>query len=237
MKVIIPRMKKSHLQQSQFINTVLMLLLTFGAGLITGYFLWGRNTPQQAAAPAPQQPAEVRRYAVEEGNNPSVGRADAPITIIEFSDYECFYCRKWFNEVLPRLLAEYPDEVRLVYRDFPLTSIHPNAVSAAAAANCAHEQERYWEFHDLLFSMRLGLDERSYFAYATELGLDMTAFDACLKDGRAQAEVQADYAYGLTLGVQSTPTFFINGIALVGAQGFEVFQQIIEKELAGEFDQ
>jgi protein-disulfide isomerase len=124
----------------------------------------------------------------------------------------------------------------MVYRDFPLFSIHPNAMPAAEAANCAYEQGSFWEFHDKLFGMELALSAEAYRQYAQDLGLDVDAFNECVETRRYQDEVQADYAYASELGVRSTPTFFINGIALVGAQPYEVFQQVIDKELAGELD-
>jgi protein-disulfide isomerase len=219
----------------------LLVPLAFAVGLGAGYLLWGRPAGAEAQASAGQNqaaaqdtPRQITRYDVPVDDDPVFGPADAPITIIEFSDYECPYCRSWQAEVLPRLIETYPDQVRLVYRDFPLTSIHPNAAPAAAAANCAQEQDAYWDFHDKLFSMELGLSDKAYQQYASDLGLDAEAFSDCLESGRYADEVQADLEYAAQLGVRSTPTFFINGIALVGAQPFELFQEVIDKELAGE---
>jgi protein-disulfide isomerase len=171
-------------------------------------------------------------------DDPIFGPEDAPITIIEFSDYECPYCRRWHQEVLPLLIEEYPDQVRLVYRDFPLTSIHSNAIPAAVAANCAGEQEAeaYWAYSERLFSMDLGLGAEAYQEYAEEIGLDTDAFAECLESNRYEDEVLADFEFASQLGIRSTPTFFINGIALVGAQPYDVFKQVIDQELAGELD-
>lgn len=199
----------------------------FLLGLGSGYLLWGRSEPQ-----AQQQ--SVRRYKVPVDDDPSIGPANAPITIIEFSDYECPYCRRWHLEVFSRLRQEYPTQVRLVYRDFPLTSIHPNAAPAAEAANCANEQGAYWAFNEKLFSGQYGLSPAAYQRYASELNLDTARFEQCLNSGRYRAEVQADLDYAVNLGVRSTPTFFVNGIPVVGAQPYEVFKQLIDKELAGE---
>jgi protein-disulfide isomerase len=132
------------------------------------------------------------------------------------------------------LIDAYGDQIRFVYRDFPLESIHANAKPAAEAANCANEQGEFWEYHDKLFSMELGLSSEAYQEYATQLGLDIDEFQECFESGRYQEEVQLDFEFAANLGVRSTPTFFVNGIAVVGAQPFEVFQQVIEKELAGE---
>ncbi len=220
---------------------MLLVPLAFVLGLGSGYLYWGRGgsaaNPAQAAGAQSSNAAadsgEIPRYDVPVDDDPSLGPADAPITIIEFSDYQCPFCEKFHNETFQRLLDAYPDQIRFVYRDFPLTSIHPNAVSAAEAANCAFEQGVFWEYHDLLFSMRRGLSQQAYSGYAEELGLDAADFQACLESGRFREEVQSDFEFAARLGVRSTPTFFVNGLAVVGAQPFEVFQQVIDQELAG----
>lgn len=221
--------KRSHVYMA-------LVPLAFVVGLAVGYLFWGRSERAVAAAPqqaANQQDQSVRRYDVPEDDDPSLGPADAPITIIEFSDYECPYCRKWYSEVFLRLRQDYADKVRVVFRDFPLSSIHPNAIDAAMAANCAGDQGAYWQFHDLLFSDS-DLGEQVYLDYAARLKLDLTAFQSCLASGKFKDEVMADYQYAAALGVRSTPTFFINGIPVIGAQPYEVFREVIEKELAGE---
>lgn len=187
----------------------------------------------EAAAEASQT---VTRYDVPVDDDPFIGPEDAAITIIEFSDYECPFCKKWHDEVFFQLLENYPDEVRIVYRDFPLTNIHPNAITAAVAANCANAQERYWDYHSALFSDDYGLNRNAFVQYAEDLNLDVDAFTTCLDSGEYQAEVQADFDFAANLGIRSTPTFFINGIAVVGAQPYEVFQEVIEGELAGLYD-
>ena len=120
-----------------------------------------------------------------------------------------------------------------MFRNLPLTSIHPDAFSAAEAALCAGEQDAYWEFHDRLFGGEL-LGTAVYLQYARDLSLELTSFEACLNSRKYQDEVQADSDFALNLGVRSTPTFFINGLAVVGAQPLDVFKQVIDKELAGE---
>lgn len=220
-----------------------LLPLAFVVGLAVGYLFWGRGdtSPQPVAAavvePVPtavtQAEQTVKRYDVPEDDDPVRGPATAAITIIEFSDYECPYCQSWHQEVWLPLQAAFPDQIRLVYRDFPLPG-HPNATPAAQAANCAHEQDRFWEYHDLLFSWELGLSREAYLEYANRLGLDTNMFTQCLDENRYADEVQADFDYAANLGVRSTPTFFINGLPMVGAQPLDVFKQVIEKELAGE---
>ena len=195
------------------------------------------NTSEASVQSNPVSPVEtpqVVRYEIPVDDDPFFGAVDAPITIVEFSDYECPYCRTWHTEVYSQLIDAYGDQIRFVYRDFPLESIHANAKPAAEAANCANEQGEFWEYHDKLFSMELGLSSEAYQEYATQLELDLDEFQECIESGRYQEEVQSDFEFAANLGVRSTPTFFVNGIAVVGAQPFEVFQQVIEKELAGE---
>jgi protein-disulfide isomerase len=221
----------------------ILMPLVFGLGLGIGYLIWGRllvgGASETAADPAAAQDSSGAnapdiRYDVPVDDDPSIGPENAAITIVEFSDYECPYCRQWQSEVFTKLMEAYPQQVRLVYRDFPLSSIHANAAPAAEAANCANEQGKFWPFHNKLFSMELGLSEQAYQEYATSLGLNVQSFLECMKSDRYQAEVQADYQFAADLGVRSTPTFFVNGIAVVGAQPFDVFKQVIDKELAGE---
>jgi len=121
-----------------------------------------------------------------------------------------------------------------VHRNFPLTSIHPEAMPAAKAALCAEDQGAFWPYHDKLFSDEYGLSRNAYIQYAGDLGLDEDAFDTCLDSGKFDDYIQEDMDFSLNLGVRSTPTFFINGIAVVGAQPFDVFKQVIDQELAGE---
>ena len=136
--------------------------------------------------------------------------------------------------MIPEIIKRYVDtgKARFVYRDFPLTSIHPEALPSAEAANCANEQGAYWQYHDALFSNQYELGQAAYLQYAAALGLDMTKFEACLNDGRYRAEIEADQNYAFDLGVQSTPTFFINGIPVVGAQPYAAFKKVIDKELS-----
>jgi len=232
--------KRSHLY-------AVMLPLAFVLGLSVGFLFWGRNQAEPQSAP-PSAPAVVaqdglaptateqtyRRYDVPTGDNPSLGPANAPITIIEFSDYQCPYCKKWQQEAWPQIQAAYPGKIRLVYRDFPLYSIHPESESAAIAADCAGDQQKYWEFHDLLFSDQLPLGQDSYIKYATQVKLDVDKFTKCITTQQFKTNVSDNYTYASNLGVNSTPTFFVNGIPMVGAQPYEAFKSLIDKELAGQ---
>ncbi len=224
----------------------ILIVVAFAAGLFAGFLVWGTghtNPPQQAAAQtqnqAPQAAAqatqgEPKRYDVSTDDDPALGPATAPVTIIEFSDYQCPYCRQWAEQVEGELIKTYGDKIRIVYRDFPLTQIHPEALPAAEAADCAGEQGKYWEYHDALFKQSKGLGQEAYLAYAKELGLNIDQFQQCIQEHRYRDEVQADAQYAAQLGVRSTPTFFINGIPVVGAQPFSVFKQIIDQELAAQ---
>jgi len=224
-------LKRSHI-------VALLLPIVFLLGLGTGYFVWGRDVSSISAdtsSPVSQtEPQELPRYDVPVDDDPVLGREDAPVTIIEFSDFECPFCTRFHSDTFSRIIENYGDEVRFVYRDFPLTSIHPEAFPAAEAANCAGEQGQYWEYHDKLFSGGpQALSAETYVRYAEELTLDMQDFQECVDTGRYKDEVQADFDFGAQLGVRSTPTFFINGIAVVGAQPYSTFVEIIEGELNG----
>jgi protein-disulfide isomerase len=194
----------------------------------------GQAAAEQAAGDAQVDiPKEVKRYDVPAGNNPSLGSDKAPITIVEFSDYQCPFCLKWHQDVFTKLEEKYGDKVRLVYRDFPLSEIHPQAEPAAEAARCAGEQNKYWEYHNQLFSGQQELGKEGFLAYAQAINLNIPNFTKCVDERRYQNEVKANYDFAAQLGVRSTPTFFINGLAVVGAQPFEVFDQVIGLELAG----
>ncbi len=218
-----------------------MVIMAFAAGILIGYMAWGRSSapvavaaqPSDAVAAAPTSAPQYVRYNIPTDGFPSLGPADAPITIVEFSDFQCPFCRQWQQQTYQPLLAAYPGKIRIVYRDFPLTSIHPNAFPAAEAAQCANEQNAFWPYHDKLFSSE-NLGDDVYKQYAQDLGLDMTKFNDCLTSHKYQQYVQSNSDFAQNLGVNSTPTFFINGLAIVGAQPLENFKQVIDKELAGQ---
>jgi predicted DsbA family dithiol-disulfide isomerase len=164
-----------------------------------------------------------------EAVGPSRGPADAPVTIVEFSDYQCPFCKR-AEDTVGRVLAEYGDKVRFVYRDFPLQN-HTRAVPASVAARCAAEQGKFWEFHQNLMTIGGSLADDDLKKRATDLQLDGTAFAACFDTNRHQPAVQQSLMDGSNLGVTGTPTFFINGRMLVGAKPFEEFKAVIDHEL------
>jgi protein-disulfide isomerase len=161
---------------------------------------------------------------------PFKGPADAPITIVEFSDFQCTYCKRVVS-VLDQVLERYPDKVRLAFRDFPIANIHPQAEKAAEAAHCAAEQGKFWEFHDLLFEKQDAIPTTNFAEHAKALGLEVTTFQTCIDGGKYQEKVERNYAAGVKAGVSGTPAFFINGRLLSGAQPLEAFKTVIDEEL------
>lgn len=171
-----------------------------------------------------------------------LGNKDAPITLIEFSDYQCPYCSQFAQTTLPAIKADYIDtgKVRYVFRDYPLDQIHPYARKAAEAAHCAEDQGKYWEMHDALFKNREALQVEQLKAYARALGLDAVTFDHCLEQGKYASTVQKNYEDGIAAGVQGTPGFFlgktrpegtIQGLSIRGAQPVIAFRQAIDRLL------
>jgi predicted DsbA family dithiol-disulfide isomerase len=161
---------------------------------------------------------------------PSRGDTKAPITIVEFSDFECPFCVR-AEEAIKKVLAAYPGKVRLVYRDYPLP-FHPRAQKASEAALCAQDQGKYWEMHEKLFANQKALELAQLKQHAKDLGLEAARFDKCLDSGEKAALVDASKKAGEEAGVNGTPAFFINGRPLSGAQPFEKFKEIIDAELA-----
>lgn len=173
---------------------------------------------------------EPLRFDVAAEGYPSLGPADAPVTIVEFSDFECPYCSR-LAATLKQVREQYPEQVRIVFRHFPLRSIHPNAQKAAEASLCAEDQGKFWEMHDRLFEQQQSLANETFLATARELNLDLEAFQQCLQSGRYAQEVQSDFLAGARTGISGTPSLFINGRKLVGAVSYEEIVQVIEEEL------
>ena len=161
-----------------------------------------------------------------------LGSADAPVTIVEFSDFQCPYCAKFYFETFGQLHEKYikSGKVKFAYRHFPL-SFHENAQKAAEASECAREQNKFWEYADKLFANQKSLGTESLKKYAAELGLDAKKFNECLDSGKAAPLVQADLSDGLEMGVSGTPAFLINEKLISGAQPFSAFETVIEQEL------
>lgn len=231
-----------------------LLPLAFVTGIAVGFLFWGRQISSsvvtvEAQSPAPQpesvetqsltpQPESAdtqqpTRFDIEDDGDPAIGPEDAPVTIVEFSDFACGFCRRFHEMTFQALLDKYPDQIRFVYRDLPVVG----GYEAAQAAECANEQGAFWEFHDLLFTGGLGLDEKAYREYAENTGIDADALMECVTEERYASEVEDDAQYALNLGANGTPTFFINGIPLVGARPISDFVAIIDDELQNQSSQ
>jgi len=169
------------------------------------------------------------RFEVAE-TGPALGPATAPVTIVEFSDFECPFCTR-IHPTLKQVMDDYDGRVRLVFRQFPLHALHPRAQKAAEASLCADDQGKFWEMHDAMFENSSGLDVASLKARAGELGLDEDEFGTCLDSGQFADQVASDVAAGRALGVSGTPALFINGRFLSGAQPFDVIARVIDDEL------
>jgi len=161
---------------------------------------------------------------------PIKGPANAPITIVEFSDFQCAYCKRVLT-VLNEVLERYPDQVKLAFRDFPIQNIHPQAQKAAEAAHCAADQGKFWEYHDLLFEKQDAIPTGNFTEHAKALGLEPNSFQACLDSQKYKQKVEGNYADGVKAGVSGTPAFFINGRLVSGAQPLEAFKTVIDEEL------
>jgi protein-disulfide isomerase len=199
-----------------------------------------QQAPSQQVRSQPSQPVKISL-----DNDPVRGDPNAPITIVEFSDFQCPFCARFHVQTLPLLIEEYIDsgKVNLIYRDFPIQSIHPNALPAAVAAECANEQGKYWEYHDTLFEKQNSwsrLDSNTVIStfsqYATDVGLEKQQFDSCLGSGKYLEEVQGDLRDGRDYDITGTPGFFIGNdeigfVKINGAQPFESFQRIIDAQL------
>ena len=163
--------------------------------------------------------------------DPALGSASAPVTIVEFSDFQCPFCQR-VSPTLKKVRETYGDKVRIVWKDFPLTQIHPQAFKAGEAAHCAGEQGKYWEYHDRLFANQQALADADLKKYAADLGLDATKFNACVDSSKYGDRVREGVAQGSRLGVNSTPTVYVNGRMLSGAQPYEAFVAVIDEELS-----
>lgn len=163
-------------------------------------------------------------------DDPYIGDEDAPIVIVEFSAYACPYCGRHFEQTFEPLLENYGQYIRYVYRDFP--TINPNvSFPAAMAANCAEEQGMFWEYHELLFENQEQLGTQYFPLAASQLGMNVEQFNECLSSQRYYSEVENDFYDGSILGISGTPSFYINGTFYSGAQPYEFFERVIQREL------
>ncbi len=203
---------------------------------LDGKYLFSDIIPLDTSL-SPSNASDSKQVDVEVGDSPVKGDANAPVVIIEFSDYQCPFCGKFYSQTLSSIEEQYikTGKVKLVYKDFPLISIHPEAQKAAEAARCVREQkgdEGYFKMHDKLFENQQDLSVENEKKWARSLGVVGSKFDDCLDKGKYAKAIQDEEAYGEKLGVSGTPAFFINGKFINGAQPFDVFKQVIDAELS-----
>lgn len=220
--------------------------IVIAGALIAGAVLFTRSSPQTVANVGNDQQGTVNTEQVSgvadvsADDDAVLGDPNAPITIIEFSDFQCPFCRKFYRETIPQIKKDYSTtgKVKFVYRDFPLVQIHPGATPAAEGTECAEEQGKFWEMHDAIFDEqeKQGSGTIQFTAddvknWAAKIGLDTTKFNQCLDSGKYRQEVEKDLADGAAAGVNGTPATFINGRLVSGAQPYSVFKTIIDEEL------
>jgi protein-disulfide isomerase len=186
------------------------------------------STAGSGDAGAPALPPAVDASV---GSSPSQGPADAKVTVIEFGDFECPFCGEE-EPIVTQMLSDYSGRIRFVFKEFPLAEIHPYAEMAAQAALAANAQGDFWRYHNMLYANQSALTVPDLEGYAKTLGLDTTTFDAALTNQTYAAAVQADIDEGESLGVNGTPTFFINGVMVVGAVPYSDLESVINEELA-----
>ncbi len=205
------------------------------AWVFAGVIGWTALPTPHALASEAASEAEALLKALERGPGPSKGSPDAPVTIVEFADFQCTYCRQFWRETLPRIEKNYiwPGKVRLVYRHLAL--LGPPSVQAAIASECAQAQGKFWPYHDRLFSSAglFPFTTGNLKRYAEELHLDSARFDACLDGQRPRDKVEQETIIGRMIGMSGTPGFLINGGRLIGAQPYEIFEGILENFLKG----
>lgn len=215
----------------------------FGFIIVLSWFAPGKAGGALVAAGTP--PAAVQPSANQGDNQPPakvdikltaadhvLGAKNAKVTVVEYSDFQCPFCSR-FEPSVQKLLTEYKDKIQFAYRHFPLDAIHPNARPAAIASECAAEQGKFYEFHKVMFDKQEQLGDSFYQQTAKDLKLDMGKFNDCLKSDRPTKKVDADYQSGLSAGVQGTPTTFVNGSPVSGAQPYELLKSAVDAALKG----
>jgi protein-disulfide isomerase len=214
------------------IGFIILLVNLFGDGSFEKIGKSGNNGDSGNPPPTVVQPPTaggVKNIAVNDGDYIR-GNEDAKITIVEFSDFECPFCSR-FHPTLQQAMGEYGDDVRWVYKHFPLDSIHPQARPAAEASECAGEQGKFWEYSDELFANQASLGDAYFKQLASQQGLNTSKFNDCLASGKYADKVEADYQAGIAAGVRGTPTSFINGQEINGAQPYASVKAAIDSLL------
>ena len=216
-------MKKHWSFQTKMLSLLGSGVVIFALFLVVVSFAKGGDTPLAA------QTLTKKRYEIQTEGFPSVGPENAPVVIVEFSDFTCQYCGLFARTTFPALMSKYLNEIRFVYRHAPLGPV--SSLEASQASMCANDQDYFWDYHDALFDNQDRLGAELYTEIAARLELDLPAFHACLENNDYRDLIETDLDFALTTGVRGTPTFFINGLALVGAQPAEDFTEVIDAEL------
>lgn len=229
-------MAKNEKKPTGFQFTTPQAVIIAGIIIAAGIYLSNRGaiTPSGTVAEQEEQLGEIAGEKVVDisvDDDPSYGAEDSPVTMIEFSSFTCGYCGLYHRETFPKIEEEYikTGKVRYVYRDFPLGE---SAQLAHCAFQCANEQGKFWEYVDVLFKNQGEQDEEGLKKFAVDLGADGEDFAACLSSGKYKDEIQKDLEDGQKAGVEGTPSFFINGRLVVGAQPYSEFKRVIDEELA-----
>lgn len=189
-------------------------------------------TKLAGSAPAPANTT----YDVVSALSPTLGPVTAPVTVVEFADFQCPFC-KAAAPILEQVIQKYPEAVRLMFRNLPLADVHPEAIASAEAAACAGAQGKFWSYHDQLYANQDSLGKSLYTSLATSLGLDLQQFSRCLENHLMLATIQADFAAGVAAGAQGTPTFYVNGHRLAGVLPLKLWDKVIIAALREKFGQ
>lgn len=254
--ISLPNLSRFNLSKLN-LSATLLILFVFAAGLLIGSLYTKVQYLEKTGSPTtpsvagvnttdttgtnPAAPTTAPQFVdVKVGALPVLGEKDAPVTIVEFSDFQCPFCRTFFEDTYAQLKTDYIDtgKVQLSYRHLPL-DFHPAAQISAEAAECANDQGKFWEYHDLLYQKQAekGTGTIEYTkddikTWMSELGIDAETFNQCVDGGTHTQAVKDDATYAATVGVQATPSFFVNGQKVEGAQPFAVFKTLIDQELA-----
>jgi protein-disulfide isomerase len=237
-------MKKSIFIKLVIIGIAALMISSFFAGYTLRANMGSMmQTPLQASQLPTTVPVNVSSIPLN--GAPIKGRLDAPVTLVEYSDFQCPFCQRFFSNTLPQIQSEFVDKGKLkfAYKEFPVEELHPNSPAASLAAKCAYEEGKFWEYHDVLFGNQtrwenLGVDDaaKAFKKYAADLRLNSVNFNSCFDSKKDQNKVNSDSQEGISYGVNGTPTFYIGNdkkgyIRVEGSQPFSSFKQIIEQKL------
>lgn len=229
--------KKPWYKSAWFISIAGLVVLWFGIPLILNFFTGTQPAPAinpSAEINLPLSP--VPRTSLETADDPWLGSPVAPVVIVEFGDFQCPFCRESVT-IIKQVLKKYPEAVKIIYRDFPVVSIHPESVPAAEAANCAARQGKFWQYHDALFDNQDNLGTELYLSISRILKLNEEEFSQCLSQHQTLSEIQADLSVGVSAGINGTPAWFVNGRKVEGVLSLELWQKLIDYLVVEELEQ